>query len=151
MTATNHGLFGAAIAVTLSNDPVAAVIIAPITHFLLDAIPHFGLPDTELRTRKFFRILAADATVAVITTLIVAFSWSQIWWLVIICAFLAASPDLTHIYYEYINKPLKSKHALPRFHSWIQWSASQRRFNIVVELVWFSILFASLVAAGQFK
>ena len=146
MTATNHGLFGSFIAVTLQAHPVFAVCIAPFSHFLLDAIPHFGDTNMDLHGKKFFRILTTDACVAVVTTLALAFIWSEIAWLLIACAFLAASPDLMWIYYVYINKPKAKVHLIPRFHGWIQWS--QTRKGGYVELVWFAVLLTGLVAAG---
>src|ERR1044071_8435018 len=113
MTATNHGLFGAVIAITLQKYPAVAIAIAPFSHILLDMIPHFSNPKWDLKGRSFLRFLLFDCTLAVVTTLLVA-----------ACAFLAEAPDLMWIYYEYINKPLKTKHKLPRFHHWIQWSAT---------------------------
>jgi hypothetical protein len=147
MTATNHGLFGAAIAVTLSSNPVVAIAIAPFSHFLLDAIPHFPDENIDLHGKRFFRILKSDALLAVFTTLIVAFVWSEIWWLVILCSFLAASPDLMWIYYEYIDKTGKRhRDWLPRFHSWIQWSQTDRGINF--EVLWYLVFFCSLMYLG---
>lgn len=146
MTATNHGLFGAVLAITLQKYPAVAIAIAPFSHFLLDALPHFGLPDAELRSKKFLYILLFDATLAVVSTLILAWVWQEIALLLIVCAFLAASPDLMWIYYEYINKPLKKKHVLPRFHSWVQWS--QTGHGMILEAAWFVILFSGLLLIG---
>lgn len=145
MTATNHGLFGAVIAITLRNHPAVAIAIAPLSHFLLDAIPHAG-GKYDLRSRKFFRILFADCTLAVVSTLAVVWVWHEIALLVVVCAFLAASPDLMWIYYEYINPKLRKVHLLPRFHSWIQWS--QTAPGWYVEAVWFIILFPVLMLTG---
>ena len=147
MTATNHGLFGAVIAVTLSTNPIVAIMIAPLSHFLLDAIPHFGVPENALRSRKFFVILALDAFVAVVSTIILAVAWSQIWFLVIVCAFLAASPDLMWIYYEYMHPELKHKHLIPKFHSWIQWSQTNK--GLVIELAWYAILMSILIIKSR--
>lgn len=148
MTATNHGLFGSLLAISLQKYPIVAFAVAPFTHFLLDAIPHFGEGKTmNVSSKRFFKILIIDCMTAVITTLIVAWFWKEIALLVIACAFLAASPDLMWIYYEYVNPKLKKKHLLPKFHSWIQWS--QTSHGAYVELLWFLILFPSLIFAGQ--
>lgn len=135
MTATNHGLFGAAIAISLQRYPAVAIAVAPFSHFLLDALPHFGLAKADVRSKQFIRILFADCTLAVASTLYIAYLFPHIWWLVILCAFLAASPDLMWIYYEYINPKLKKVHLIPRFHSWIQWSQTPR--GIFIETAWF--------------
>lgn len=146
MTATNHGLFGSFIAITLQAHPVIALCVAPFSHFLLDALPHFGDPLLDLRSKKFFKILTIDAVLAVITTLIIAFIWSEIALLVIVCAFLAASPDLMWIYYKYINEPNAKTHKIARFHSWIQWSETPK--GLIIELTWLTIFFAGLLYAG---
>lgn len=144
MTATNHGLFGAVIAISLQRYPAVAIAIAPFTHFLLDAIPHFG--DVDVRSSRYKYILGTDMVLAVITTLLVAWAWSEIALLVVVCAFFAASPDLMWIYYEYINPKLKHVHLVPKFHSWIQWS--QTRPGIVIEIIWFAVLFPMLIMSG---
>lgn len=146
MTATNHGLFGAVIAISLQKYPAVAIAVAPFSHFLLDAIPHFGMSQGELHSKRFFRILFADATLAVVSTLALAWVWQEIALLLVVCAFMAASPDLMWIYYEYINPKLRKQHLLPRFHSWIQWS--QTGHGIIMEAAWFVILFAGLLLSG---
>lgn len=148
MTATNHGLFGSLIAITLQKYPAVAIAVSPFTHFMLDAIPHYGNGrNGDVSSKKFFKILLFDCLTAVITTLVIAWFWRDIALLVIACAFLAASPDLMWIYYQYINPKLMKKHIVPRFHSWIQWS--QTPHGTYVELMWFFILFPALIAASQ--
>ena len=146
MTATNHGLFGSLIAISMQSHPAVALCVAPFSHFLLDALPHFGDPFLDLRSKKFFKILSIDAFLAVISTLIIAFVWSEIIFLVIACAFLAASPDLMWIYYKYINEPNAKKHKLARFHTWIQWSETPK--GAFIELSWFVVFFTGLIYAG---
>ncbi len=144
MTATNHGLFGAVIAISLQKYPAVAIAVAPFSHFLLDAIPHFGGVST--RSREFFRILFIDATLAVACTLYIAYLWPHIALLVVVCAFLAASPDLMWIYYEYINPRLGKVHLVPRFHAWVQWS--QTKPGWLMEAAWFLIIFPALIITG---
>lgn len=146
MTATNHGLFGAVLAISLQKYPAVALAIAPFSHFLLDSLPHFGNDAWGIKSKTFFRFLIFDCMLAVISTLLIAYVWRDIALLVIACAFLAASPDLMWIYYEYMNPSLKKIHKLPRFHSWIQWS--QTPPGILVEIIWFLILFPSLIFIG---
>lgn len=147
MTATNHGLFGAVIAITLSKYPAVAIAISPFSHFLLDALPHFGDNSMSVHSKKFYRILFSDMTLAVVSTLAVAWFWQDIALLIVVCAFLAASPDLMWLWFEYI-KPTK-RNRMPwyaRFHSWIQWS--QTKPGVIVESLWFLILFPSLIFIG---
>lgn len=148
MTATNHGLMGSIIAIGLQRYPAVALTLSPLSHFVLDAIPHFGDDNVSLHSKKFFKILSVDMTLAVVSTLAVAFYWREIALLVVVCAFLAASPDLMWLYLEYI-KPTPDKHRprLARFHSWIQWSQTPHGF--ITEIVWFMVLFPSLIIIGQ--
>lgn len=146
MTATNHGLFGAVLAITMQNHPVAAVVLAPLSHFLLDAIPHYGgLSDKELKSNKFFRILFVDATLAVVCTLYIAWLWPHIALLVVACAFLAASPDLMWIYYQYSGRKYLDVHLIPKFHHWIQWSQHKTGLFVYTDFVWFLIFFPLLI------
>jgi len=147
MTATNHGLFGALLAVTLHKYPAVAITLAPLSHFLLDALPHFGSDKISLHSKKFFKILYADMTLAVVSTLAVAWFWQEIALLVVVCAFLAASPDLMWLYLEYLKPTKKAKWPwFAHFHSWIQWSQTPAGF--AVECLWFIVLFPALLLAG---
>ncbi len=147
MTATNHGLFGSFIAITLQSHPVVALCVAPFSHFLLDALPHYGDYSVDLNSKKFFKRLAFDAFLAVVTTLIIAWIWKEIALLVIVCAFLAASPDLMWIYYVYIDESKAKKHFIAKFHSWIQWSQTPK--GLYIELVWFLVFFIGLIIIGK--
>jgi len=147
MTATNHGLFGAVIAVVLQKYPAVAIAVAPFSHFLLDSFPHYGNDKMSLHSKKFFRILVFDCTLAVASTLVVAWFWQEVALLVVLCAFMAASPDLMWLYFEYIKPVPRNK--LPwygKFHSWIQWS--QTPPGAFIELAWFAVLFPVLIITG---
>lgn len=147
MTATNHGLFGAALAITLQKYPVVAVAIAPFSHFLLDMLPHYGDARLKPKSLKFLLILLSDMTLAVASTLVVAFVWSDVALLVIACAFLAASPDLMWLYYEFLHPTPKEKWGkIAAFHSKIQWSQTPKGWY--VEALWFVLFFSSLVYLG---
>jgi hypothetical protein len=149
MTATNHGLFGAVIAISLQKYPAIALALAPLSHFLLDAIPHYGgLVGNEIRTRKFFTFLILDALLAVLTTLLVAWAWQDIALLIVVCAFLAASPDLMWVYYQYSGIKYMNIHLLPKFHSFVQWSEHKTGIFVYTDLIWFIIFFPLLMYFG---
>jgi hypothetical protein len=148
LTATNHGLFGALIAVSMQKYPAVAVALSPLSHFLLDAIPHYSDLNVGLHSRKFFKTLFFDMTLAVASTLAIAWIWRDIALLVVVCAFLAASPDLMWLYYEYLKPtPREKRGKLAHFHGWIQWS--QTMHGKYVEFLWFIILFPCLVFIGM--
>lgn len=69
MTASNHLLAGAAIAVSVKQ-PWLIVPLALASHYAMDALPHFGVhrgePFARNRHRMFRMVLAADIFLAVI-------------------------------------------------------------------------------------
>jgi hypothetical protein len=63
---TNHVLSGAAIG-ALSPDPISAAGRGFVSHFVLDSLPHFGLPEEHL-----MRIAVPDGLVGLVTIGVVA-------------------------------------------------------------------------------
>jgi hypothetical protein len=71
MTGFNHGMTGAAIALAVKQ-PALAVPLAFLSHFVTDMIPHFGLNEQELFSKRFNLILFADFIFAIS---LMAVSW----------------------------------------------------------------------------
>lgn len=135
MTATNHVIAGALVA-TYVHNPWVALPVAFASHFVFDAIPHFGIPGTKHDDLKFFLMLATDMALAasILVALLVLHPANV--YLIVACGIAAASPDLMWLYYLIIRKG-ENKHRWPRlvrFHSDIQ---TERPWLILVELVWF--------------
>lgn len=137
MTATNHALTGAIIGLTVAN-PVGAAIAAFVSHYVCDAIPHYGSRDDRLKSGyKFMLYLAADALLCVLLVAMLAISRPDAWLLTAVCAFLATSPDLFWINRYRLalqNKPWRPN-LYSRFASKIQWF--ERPIGAAVEAVWF--------------
>lgn len=136
MVATNHALTGALIGLSVGH-PVA-LPLAFFSHFLLDAIPHYGEEPDHIKSRRFIIQLFIDASLCGALVLLLGVSAPANWLLAAGCAFLAASPD-----FMWIPKFLRARRGLPeessdsiiiRFHSWIQWF--QRPIGAAVEVVW---------------
>ena len=55
MTATNHALSGALIGLAVMQ-PILALPLAFVSHFMLDAVPHFGFDEHggHLKNKKTF-------------------------------------------------------------------------------------------------
>jgi hypothetical protein len=147
MTATNHALTGALIGLA-SGQPLIALPAAFVSHFVCDALPHYGSADPEktIRTAGFRNYLAADASLCFMLVLILALARPDHWLLAAFCAFLAASPD-----FFWINKYLTVRagrqwrpNAFSRFAVGIQWF--QRPVGFAVEIAWF-IAAAAVLAA----
>ena len=139
MTATNHALTGAIVGLVV-GEPGLAIPLAFVSHFVCDALPHFGSQDTnEIRiaSKGFRNYLIVDASLCIILVIALAITQPKNWLLAAICAFLAASPD-----FGWINKFRQARSGkkwhpsfFSKFAGGIQWF--QRPIGAVVEVVWF--------------
>lgn len=146
MTATNHALTGALIGLVIAS-PVAALIVALLSHFVLDALPHFTNPSWKFNGRRFKTLLLTDMIGCFLVAGLVFASRPEHWSVIILCAFVATSPDFAWVpdFVAAQRKRPKPKYGpFRRFASWIQWSATPR--GGIVEAVW-AIVFISLIYA----
>jgi hypothetical protein len=144
MTGTNHVLTGALIGLTLQQ-PLIAIPVAAGSHFVLDALPHYGNPDHT--SRGFLTLLAIDSfCILAIIVLFTAFR-PENWIIAVISGLAAASPDLLWLPYwlgEMAGKGWKkSTTALDRFHKRIQWS--EKPYNWPMEALWALLILTLLV------
>ena len=137
MTATNHALTGAIIGLTIASP--AALPIAFLSHYILDALPHFGWPGDDsgkLKTNLFRNYLFAEAFICFLIVLLLFVAQPTNWFLAAWCAFLAALPDWFS-YGRYkktrLGKPY-APNAYERFAHKIQWF--EKPIGGVVEIVW---------------
>ncbi len=149
MTAVNHALTGTLIGLA-TGQPLIALPAALASHFVCDALPHYGslLPDEVLlKTKGYQRYLMAEAAICFGIVLTLAILQPVYWLLAAICAFVAASPDLLSI-----DRYIKTR----RGQSWrakgyfkfaigIQWFG--RPIGAVVEVTW---LIAMIILIVQF-
>lgn len=149
MTATNH-------AITAANMALVAqawwiLPIALLSHFALDALPHYGEPTPEARAVRFKTILAVDAMMLVLLTWLVVATTSQYKWLVLASMFFAMLPDSVWAYRMYRERKegtLPMRNPITNFHAHIQWG--ERSWGWLIEIGWFVlmlIIFASLVVS----
>jgi hypothetical protein len=139
MRAINHALTGATIAVVV-GEPVIAVPLSLASHFICDAIPHYGSnkPEkVELTSTSFQISLLIDALLCFLLVVILALYRPQYWILASVCAFAAASPDLLAIRrYVRVRRGLTfTRKGYYRFAAAIQWF--EKPIGSVVEVVWF--------------
>ncbi len=137
MRAINHAMTGAIIGLTIS-EPIVAIPIAVGSHFVLDAIPHFGEKSNSLTSRSFKPMLWIDAILCLCLVLVIGFTKPNNWILSIVCATVAAGVDFMQAprYFQTIKsgKDIKPKGHINRFHANIQWF--QRPLGAVVEIAW---------------
>lgn len=146
MSIGNHLLAGALIVMAIKN-PYVALPLALLSHFALDALPHYGYNrkgfDTWLRHRLSFFVTAADF-VAVILVLAVIISNS--YWMALFGGLLAVTPDVVWVYHyiKYERKNLTARYGLlSRLHISIQWC--ERPWGFVVEFFVFVAMFYALL------
>ncbi|MDO8591787.1 MAG: hypothetical protein Q7R60_02615 [bacterium] len=145
MTGFNHGITGAAIALTVKN-PLLAVPLSFISHYFQDLIPHwdYGVSRQADKkgvffTKKFNMSLLGDFIFSVILMIVLAILFPAHKWLIWTCMIVAGSPDLVWAYYrlyrEHIKKQQPRYDPLSSLHRKIQWSQTAK--GIWVEIAWF--------------
>lgn len=147
MTATNHALTGAIIGLVV-GEPILAIPIAIASHFVCDALPHFGVQDpndTRIKSNAFRNYLVVDAVLCFLLVAIIFITQPNNWLLAAICAFMAAAPD-----FGWINRFVKARggkrwkpNLFSKFAANIQWF--QRPIGGVVEAAWFIAAIVILV------
>ena len=140
MRAINHAVTGAVIGLTVTA-PVAAIPLAFLSHYALDALPHYD--DREkypIGSDGFFVILIIDSMLCLaLVALLFALNPNN-WLLPSLCAFMATSPDLMWVPKFLYARKTKSneepdhKNPFLRFHSKIQKNTGPK--GISIELIW---------------
>jgi hypothetical protein len=133
MTFTPHAVVGAAIASAMPTHPILGLTLAFVSHFILDAIPHWEydlssksetvdpMNSDLIINKRFFQDLLVIGTDAIIGLLIVllcfTFYGPHLLLIPILGALAAVLPDgLQFLYFKWRHQPLIS---LQRFHIWI--------------------------------
>jgi hypothetical protein len=147
MTATNHALTGAVVALAVKK-PELAIPLAFISHFVIDVIPHFEARDLPKKFANLF--IYADVVISAVLAIFLAFIFSTkvSAWLIFICSVLAVSPDFMWAYRYFRIKDMDRVFAEPmswvaRFHLNIQLSESLQ--GIVIESAWFALMTLLLI------
>ena len=145
MTAPNHALAGALIGLSIAN-PWLALPLAFLSHFVLDAIPHYDPPGQDsserISSKRFEKELYGQAIVCFVIVLILVIAQPKQWLAAAFGAFLGASPDLfwvpRFLYVKWTGRDKDLRNPFLRFHSLIQWKTSPKLWPI--EAVWFVVV-----------
>ena len=147
MTATNHSITAANLALITKTWWILP--IALISHFVLDALPHFGSTKGKDVDKKFIVVYTIDFILLCSLWLIMLLVTGHFRYLVIAAMTAAALPDVVWIYRLILKlrkKIVPKKNILTRFHTAIQWG--ERSWGWTIELGWLSVMaviFISLV------
>ncbi len=159
MSGLNHVATGALVAVAI-NRPILALPAAFLSHFVIDALPHYSHGALLLSRPKLYRlviILDALFSAALLVSLAIILNRSA--WLVIGGGILALLPDLmwfsvlkNHKFPKADSKTLLDR--LRRFHSKIQIHESPDGVNfspreICFEVAWFVAVLILILHIGR--
>ncbi len=153
MTGSNHALTGAVIA-GLVKEPAAALPLAFASHFIMDAIPHFGVSAEKKeifvrnKDRAFRVIVGVDSVLLPVSFILVPHYLRPLVpvWLTLACMALAFLPDLFWVwrfFYERRSRLERAKSWFSRFHLWVQWKETP--LGVLAEAVWFGLMIWALI------
>lgn len=148
MTTANHILVGSTIAVSIKQ-PLLALPLAFVSHFVLDALPHFGYSRAGYGTALKRKMTYVELPLDVLGIIIVLFTFHLSEILITSCALLAVLPDFEWPYRYFFferkgNTPPST--FLTAFHRRIQWC--ERPWGLYIEVLFFA---AVLVFAHHYR
>ncbi len=146
MTASNHAIAGAVIALTV-RQPILVVPLAFLSHFVLDTLPHYGYPGhkgfNEVLKHKLFYFVESWDVVAMLGLVFVLRGQGVLPYL---AGLTAISPDFIwlyrYIFFERKGLTRPSSGWFTLFHQNIQ--RFERPWGVGVEVIWFALMFSVL-------
>jgi hypothetical protein len=137
MTATNHGLMGIVIGAYM---PLPyAIPVAFVSHFILDALPHYGIPQKQRNRSKIYKRVVTVDTIAALLLAVMGAAFGK--WTLFLVGWVAYSPDIMWVvsYFRHKNNlHIKPKNMFSKFHKNIQ--HYERPWGAYVEFGLFIIL-----------
>ncbi|MDQ2973286.1 MAG: hypothetical protein M3Q79_02285 [bacterium] len=125
MTGFNHAAIGAVIGATVN--PYMAIPAAFVSHFVADALPHFGIPNLNDRKKPrfiwlFLTVLKFDVVGLFALTVWLVMKGD---WIVLLSALAAFSPDFAWVYRYIVTEkwgklPPQTRNRFNDFHVRIQ-------------------------------
>lgn len=140
MTETNHVTTGALIAVVIDK-PVIALPLALLSHFVLDAIPHYGYEGSGYGEAFKHRALYVEQAVSLTALVFILFMIRDQGFVVYLAGLIALLPDFMWPYrYFFFERVGKTPPGGPitKFHQWVQWW--EKPAGIVPEIIIFAVV-----------
>lgn len=138
MIGFNHAMTGVIIAATVP--PVYVPVVALLSHFVMDALPHFGQSETFKPYTKPFKILLLfDALLCFLVLGFGIWLFPNLWPMMILGTFFATAPDFLWL----LKGKVRGLRNYFTFAKKIQWAESPDGWTY--ELVYFSLMFVALV------
>lgn len=143
MTGFNHTLAGAIIAIATPSP--FQPLLAFLSHYVLDATPHFGRDSRFVPYNKaFLRLLTVDAVLCFAALGFAIALFPNRWWLLIICTAAATLPDFMWALRKWSPAWLRPQFTL---HHKIQWG--ERPYGWIFELLYALIGVVVLLALAR--
>ncbi len=142
MTATNHALTGALLGAVLPL-PIA-IPVAFISHFVLDSLPHYGIPLEQRSKSKIYRLIVYGDTALALAIAVLAAIFRK--WNMEIVGWVAYSPDASwvfHYFKQNRNLHIKTNNRFMELHRNIQ--LFERPWGIYTEILFALILFVFFI------
>lgn len=139
MTTANHALSGALISLVITQ-PAIALPVAFISHYALDALPHWGVNDNTKTPKEKFYAHVRYELVGALGIIALIFSGAYGWNFVLLASVVAILPDVEWpVRYLAFARQGKQPPATltARFHKRIQWC--ERSWGAYVEVGTFII------------
>lgn len=150
MTLTNHFMTGAAIAAVVQR-PALAVPLAFASHFVIDAIPHYGYGNIPLQQRDAKRHFVLKQTIDtyfglglfwLVPYLMRSVQTPLVTQLCMLAAFIPDAIWTVHYVIAQRSGVYKELNRFNRFHKTIQWC--ERTWGIYVEALWFILIILTI-------
>lgn len=147
MTGFSHVTTGVVIALAVHN-PVLALPLALASHFVLDAMPHYGDDKRDGTDRAFRRFILMDAVFGFGISILMFILMPDHRLLIVLCAVMATVPDLmwlpNHIR-QTKNLPSKPHNRLMQWHHKIQFEHPV--WGILAEGIWLVGMLSFIIVA----
>lgn len=147
MTGFSHTTTGVVIALSIHH-PALALPLALLSHFVLDALPHYGNATLDGTDKFFRRFIIADAIAGFGIAIVMMLLIPEKWLAIALCGALATIPDLmwlpNHIR-QVKNLESKPHNRLMHWHQSIQFEHPV--WGVAAEAMWVTAMVAFLVVA----
>lgn len=145
MTGFSHATTGVVIALAVHN-PALALPLAFASHFVLDAVPHYGDEKLDGTNKAFRRFILIDAIAGFGISILMFVLMPEHRVLIALCAAMATIPDLmwlpNHIR-QTKNLPSKPHNRLMRWHHRIQFEHPV--WGILAEGIWLAAMISFII------
>jgi hypothetical protein len=135
MLMVNHALTGAVLGLTIRN-PAMLAPAAVLSHFVLDAIPHFGHHESSLKSTRWRITGLVDGLVTALAVTVALLIWPQYTNHIMLGVGFAILPDLFYIPEILLGRRITGWFG--RWHSRIQWGENPTGWP--VDLAWLTLL-----------